>query len=171
MLTMPVIKAKTIRAVLLTVSLIGIAVLIGVMSWRVDRLRKERDTALVTVGVQKKSLDEVTKANLGLQKTIAEVVEKHKADEATRARVEEQLNQVNEAIRSQRRELRKLGESNEKVRSYLDTPVPPELRSLYDRADRAATASGSAQNLVPATTPEASGAAARPKNQTNQQKR
>jgi predicted nucleic acid-binding Zn-ribbon protein len=153
------------------VGLIGLAVLIGFMSWRITSVAKERDAALVVVGTQKKSLDEITGANLQLQDTINEIVNKQKTDEATRLRIEEQVRQVNEAIQSQRRELRKLGETNATVKSYLDTPVPPELRSLYNRADAAATASGSVQNLVPATPGQASGPTARPKGEADKAKR
>lgn len=159
------LKPETIRSILVTVALIGLAVLIGGLSWRINEIAKERDAALVTVGVQKRSLEDVTKANTDLQTTINDLVQKQKLDEATRKRVEEQLAQVNEAIQSQRRELRKLGESNATVRSYLNSPVPPELRGLYDRANAAASASSAGKNLVPVAPREASRPASSPKDQ------
>lgn len=131
LLPIPSLTPERIRTILFTIAIVGITATIGFLSHNATELRKERDAAVMASGAKDEALRQSASANSSLENTIIQMTEKAKEDFEVQQQILAALAVIDNSFRETSTRLQTLEKENAQVRAYLDSPVPPELRKLY----------------------------------------
>lgn len=95
--------------------------------YRGDAIHAEAEAAKARV-----ALEQAVAVNKTNAETIKRMEEEEAKNAVDQAELAEERERINNALQAINRSLFGLKETNENVRDYLNTPVPDDLRKLYD---------------------------------------
>lgn len=121
-------------------------------------MQHDREIAEMNLKVEKEKLSTAIAANERQQITIREMERFREIDSKTIVDMYENNQKLNKAAAKQSADRKLLGVQNAEVKSFLDTPVPADLRRLLNSANATAYGeNGSNQNLPAGRTPVGTG--------------
>lgn len=109
--------------------------LIGGLSWYIESIKSDRELAKSNLATAQLGLSIATVANKHNEETIASLNRFREIDSTTILQMYNDNQSLNKQARTQTEARKALGASNVEVKTFLDTPVPPDLRRLLNSAN------------------------------------